>query len=260
MRAIGYADRTENAAALARLGFDYLEARLTEFDLSTPAGAAAASQALGRIARDVISVSVLQSFVPRGLYLTGPQRSSAAELRTYFGRAAQVAAAAGARSAVFGAAWSRNLPDGYDRDRGRAELVEAYHWCADAFTGSGCVVGIEPQNIKECNFVRLVSEATALAREVDRPEIGVAVDLYHLQEEAEPLDHIAAAGSLVCAAQTADTGRHEPGTGNYPHREFARALTDSGYTGGVSVEIMHDIPDEQKAAALRFLRELFAAP
>lgn len=258
MRAIGYADRTENAAALARLGFDYLEARLTEFDLSTPAGAAAASETLGRIARDVISVSVLQSFVPRGLYLTGPQRSSAAELRTYFGRAAQVAAAAGARSAVFGAAWSRNLPDGYDRDRGRAELVEAYHWCADAFAGSGCIVGIEPQNLKECNHIRLVSEATQLARMVDRPEIAVAVDFYHINEEAESLDDVVDAGPLIVTVQTADTGRNEPGTGSYPHAEYVAALDQVGYAGPVSIEIMHDIDEGAKAASLAFMREVYA--
>lgn len=257
MRMIGYADRTENAASLARIGYDYLEARLTEFDLSTSSGTRAGADALARIAREVIPVLVLQSFVPQGMRIAGPDRDPEPTLRTYFGRAAEVAAAAGARSAVFGAAWSRNLPDGYDRDRGRAELVEAYHWCADAFAGSGCVVGIEPQNIKECNFVRLVSEATALARAVNRPEIGVAVDLYHIQEEREPLADVADAGALLCTVQTADTGRNEPGTGTYPHRAFADALAAAGYAGPVSVEIMHDITDDQKAAALRFLRGVF---
>ncbi len=258
MRRIGYADRTENAESLARIGYDYLEARLTEFDLSTPDGTRAGAATLGRIARDVIPITVLQSFMPQGMHVTGHQRDSADALRTYFARAADVAVAAGAGAAVFGAAWSRNLPDGYDRARGRAELVEAYHWCADAFAGSGCVVGIEPQNIKECNFVRLVSEATSLAREVGRAEIGVAVDLYHVDEEGESLDDVVEAGSLICTVQTADTGRREPGTGQYPHRPFARALTDAGYQGPVSVEIMHDITEAEKAASLRFLRDVFA--
>ncbi|WP_347347705.1 TIM barrel protein [Nigerium sp.] len=257
-RRIGYADRTENAAALARMGYDYLEARLTEFDLGTPDGTRAGAAALGRIAAEIIAIDVLQSFIPQGLFIAGPRRSSEDALRTYFARAAEVADAAGAGSAVFGAAWSRNLPDGYDRDRARAELLEAYHWCADAFAGSGCVVGIEPQNIKECNFVRLVSEATSLAREVGRPEIGVAVDFYHIDEEGESLDDVVDAGALICAVQTADTGRNEPGTGQYPHRAFVRALDAAGYRGPVSVEIMHDIPDVQKAASLAFLRELFA--
>lgn len=257
MTLIGYADRLENAEQLARLGHDYLEARLTEFDLTGDQGTREAVETISRVAREVIPVKVLQSFLPQGMRITGDDRDSEAVLRAYFGRAAEVAHAAGAGSAVFGAAWSRNLVDGYDRGHATEQLVEAYHWCADAFTGSGCRVGIEPQNIKECNFVRLVSEATEIARRVDRPEIGVAVDLYHIQEEGEPLADVVAAGGLVCAVQTADTDRREPGTGGYPHAAFVEAMSSAGYTGPVSVEIMHDITGAEKAAALAFMRGLY---
>lgn len=258
MRPIGYADRTENAESLASIGFDYLEARLTELDLGSADGTWAGAERFARIARDVIPIRVLQSFMPEGLHIAGPARDREDTLRTYFSRAAEVAQAAGAEAAVFGAAWSRNLPEGYDRTRARHELLDAYAWCADAFAGSGCVVGIEPQNLKECNHIRLVSEATQLARMVDRPEIAVAVDFYHINEEAESLDDVVDAGPLIVTVQTADTGRNEPGTGSYPHAEYVAALDQVGYAGPVSIEIMHDIDEGAKAASLAFMREVYA--
>jgi hypothetical protein len=40
--------------------------------------------------------------------------------RAYLGRAAELLEAAGARIVVYGSGWSRNLPEGWSRDRQEA--------------------------------------------------------------------------------------------------------------------------------------------
>ena len=40
---------------------------------------------------------------------------------------------------MLGSAWSRNVPDGFDRARAEEQLRQAYSWAAEAFRGSGVV-------------------------------------------------------------------------------------------------------------------------
>ena len=100
-------------------------------------------------------------------------------------------------------------------------------------------IGIEHVNYTESNIIRLLSEAIALARRINRPEIGVAVDFYHLAMEKEPLETVLDARGLAVAVQLADpearsfpkTGKAVPGL-----LEFFRMLRAIDYSGGVSVE------------------------
>ena len=180
-----------------------------------------------------------------------------ARVRTYLSLAAALCHAVGARKAVFGAAWSRNVPDGWDRDRARDQLLQAFSWTAEAFEGSGCVVGIEPQNIKEANIVRTLSEAVGYAAEVNHDAIRVAVDSYHLVEERTPLTEIGAYRDWILHVQIADSGRQRPGAGSYDFAELARQLASIGYDDTLSVEVMHQLSDAEIAASAGFLRQVW---
>jgi sugar phosphate isomerase/epimerase len=52
---------------------------------------------------------------------------------------------------------------------------------------------------------------------------------------------------LIVQVQLADTGRNHPGTGSNDYDTFVGNLNRSGYSGRVSVEIMHEIADIEKA-------------
>ena len=49
---------------------------------------------------------------------------------------------------MLGSAWSRNVPEGFDRARAEEQLRQAYSWVAEAFTGRGVVVAIEPRTFE----------------------------------------------------------------------------------------------------------------
>jgi sugar phosphate isomerase/epimerase len=251
----GTKEPLEQAELLASMGYDYVELPLAGFDLTGPEGTQAAKRC---VASTAIPTAVLQSFMPASIRVTGPDVHEAL-VKAYLGRAAEVCHAAGARAAVFGAAWSRNVPEGWSREVAHDQLVAAFTWTAEAFAGSGTVVGIEPQNLKEANIIRFLDEAVGYAREVDRPEIKVTVDFYHLDEEATPLTDISRFGEWICHVQTADTGRNRPGSGNYDYASFAEQLRIIGYDETISVEVMKTLGPDLMRESLDYLRGIWPA-
>lgn len=238
--------------AVARAGFDFLEFPLAPLGLLEGRGA----EAVRVLMALPLPCLVAQSFMPRGLPLTGPDVDES-RVRGYLSLAAELCHAVGARKAVFGAAWARNVPDGWDRERAQEQLVDAFTWTAEAFDGSGCVVGIEPQNIKEANIIRTLSEAVWYATTVDRESIKVAVDTYHLDEERTPLSEIGIYRDWVIHVQVADSGRQRPGTGSYDFYALARQLDSVDYDDTLSVEVMQQLSDSDIAAGADTLRRIW---
>jgi sugar phosphate isomerase/epimerase len=249
-RALGWCAPLVQAAAVRDAGYDFLEAPLMGFGLDDAAGLAAACHALDDAP---IPVPVFNSFYPRDMRVVGPD-VDAARIQTYLRRAAEMAHHAGARVAVLGSAWARNVPDGFSRDVVRTQILENFHAVADAFSGSGVVIGIEPQNRKEANIITSLAEAVDYARAVNRPEIRVTADFYHMDEEREPLSQVTAFADWIVHVQLADSGRLNPGTGQYDYAAFFQCLEDGGYAGAVSVECMVPIAPPQMRRSQEFLR------
>jgi sugar phosphate isomerase/epimerase len=133
-------------------------------------------------------------------------------------------------------------------------LLRAYSWAADAFEETGVVIGIEAQNRKEANIITSLDEAVHYAQAVNRPQIKVMADFYHMDEENEPLEKLSEFSDWIVHIQLADTGRQNPGTGSYDYETFFRHLKESHYGGHISVELMHEIPESEMRRSLKFLR------
>jgi sugar phosphate isomerase/epimerase len=119
------------------------------------------------------------------------------------------------------------------------------------------VVAIEPLNRGECNIITSYGEGVALARAVNRPNIQVLADIYHLEVESEPVSVIRAGADRLAHVHLADSGRLYPGSGTYPLREMFATLHELGYAGRASVECRwgDDFATEARRAA-EFLRTL----
>ncbi|MDB5895717.1 MAG: hypothetical protein JWQ88_3248, partial [Rhodoferax sp.] len=156
--------------------------------------------------------------------------------RAYFDRVVELLVMARAQTVVLGSGWTRNVPEGGSRQATQAQFLAVLSWCADALSGSGTRLVIEPLNRKESNFVNSVTEAVALARQLDRAEVRALADFYHMDEEGEPLASLAEGAGWVRHIHLADTGRLNPGTGHYDYPAFVRQLKASGYDGLLSGE------------------------
>ena len=247
----GWCAPVSEAPLLAALGFDFIELPLATMNLEDDTSFASAKSAVRGLPVPPLAFNV---FMPRDMRVVGPEIDEI-RVKAYLGRAAEVLEAAGAQIVVYGSGWSRNLPDGWPRDRQEAQFIQALDWSADALQGSGVTLVIEPLNPKELDIATSVDEGARFAAAVDRPEIRVLADFYHMDEEAEPFDTLVRNASWLAHIHLADTGRKNPGTGCYPYAEFFGRLKEAGYKGLLSAECSVDDPEANRRASLAFLRD-----
>ncbi len=247
---LGWCGPLDQAAAIARAGYDFIEVQLAPLGLEDRATFAAAKQA---ISASPLPCRAFNVFMPRDMRVVG-DTVDAQRVKAYLARAAEVLALAQAEVVVFGSGWARHVPDGFDRAKAEAQFIQALHWSADALVGTDSVLVIEPLNRKESNIVNSVADGVRFAKAVNRPEIRVLADFYHMDEEREPLSELATHAVWLSHIHLADTSRFNPGTGRYDYERFFGQLKASKYAGLLSVECSVKDRDADMRASLAFLR------
>ena len=252
---IGWCAELREAALLQRLGFDFIELPLAAFGLEDRTKIDSAKAAL---AAAPLPTAVFNQFFPRGLRLVGKE-IDADRVRNYLATAAEVLNHARAKVVVLGSASSRHVPDGFDQVQAEDQFLRALSWCADELKGSGTLVAIEPLNRRESNFINSVAEGVHFAQRINRPEIRVLADFYHMEEENEPLDVLRDCGPWLAHIHLADTGRRHPGSGSYDYDRFMGLLKEIGYLGAMSSECQMENPEPEMRSSLEFLRPYWIA-
>ena len=231
-----------DAGLVVEAGYDYIELPLAAQDFS--AGAKIESP---------LPVGAFNYFFPQDMRIVGDDVDEA-RLDRYLGRAAEIMHGTGARAAVMGSAWARNVPDGFDRGRAEDQIVAALDRIADHLAGTGVICAIEPLYRQESNIINSVAEGVVFAQRVNRPEVRVLADFFHMDEESEPLETLREHRDWIVHIHLADTGRRNPGTGSYPYDRFFGLLKEIGYAGAMSAECKVDDPAEDMRHSRDFLR------
>jgi sugar phosphate isomerase/epimerase len=248
---IGWCAPLAKAASLEKLGYDYIEVPLAAFGLEDAASVQAAVKAL---AGSPLPTPAFGYFLPRDMQVVGPT-VDIPRVRNYLSHAAELMALSKGKVVAFGSGWARTAPPDWHPARTEQQLLEFLSLAADAFAGSGARVAIEPQNRKEAGTINHLHEAERLARMVNRPEIGLMADFYHMDEEGDPLRSLSELNGLLVHMHTADTQRLNPGSGQYDYASLLNSLRSGGYGGRLSVECMVEIPESEMRRSLAFLGE-----
>lgn len=151
-------------------------------------------------------------------------------------------------------------------------LKEICKYAADR----GVMLGVEPLNRFETDFININRDAVRLCEDVGAENIGVHMDLFHagIEERNVPLS-IVATGERLVHVHAADNYRGAPGTGTFDWQGIRDALAMIKYDQWVVLETFTpDVEIIAKAAAiwrdfeasnevlarkgLRFLQALFA--
>ena len=243
-------DRLETVRALgydyAEMGLAYIES-LSEDEFLAVLGAVPSG----------FRVEAVNGLLPESIHLSDEQYSPE-ECRAYLNRAFARAVQLGVRTAVFGSGRSRNIPEGFSRERAEDQLADFGRILGDTAAEYGISAVIEPLNYAECNVLNTVREAAELAHRVGSPNLAVLADLYHVVRVDEPVSDLADAGPLLRHCHIANPdGRTAPSPDDsFDYRPFFDTLRAIGYHGGVSIEGgWKDFVPEAKTA-LGFLREL----
>jgi sugar phosphate isomerase/epimerase len=242
-------DRFEAAQAV---GFDYVEtnasrvAALTEPDFEKLAA---------QVAQLRIPVAASMSFIPAAIKLTGPEVDAAKQMAYVTGALARLKRL-GVKVVVLGSGGARRVPDGFSRDEAFAQLVDFCRRIAPVARDNGITIVVEPLRKQETNIINTAREGLALVKAVDRPEIRLLVDYYHLSEEGENADIIAEAGPLLAHTHIANPkGRVYPlSLDESPYGGFFSNLCKIGYQGRLSVEASTKDFEAEAPQALALLR------
>jgi sugar phosphate isomerase/epimerase len=258
MPTFGLCTAIKDAKVLADAGFDYVEPSVQQYLRGETA-----DDDYEREASDVLPAPACNMLVPGHLKVTGPERD-ASKLETYMERVLRRAGEAKVETLVFGSGAARMIPDGFDRDEARSQILGFLRLIGPIAQRHGVVVVIEPLNRGECNVLNGVAESMTYVREVDHPHVKCLVDSYHHWLEKEPIGDIADAGGDIAHVHVADEhGRRVPGKGTAPnpasYEDFFRPLKHNGYDGRISIEGNWQQDAEALGEALDLIRRAWDA-
>ena len=247
------ADKFEAAQAA---GFDYVEigaskvAALTDEEFH---------QLATRIAGLRIPVAAANVFIPATIKIVGPDVDKASQesyVRKTLGRLKTL----GVSVVVLGSGAARRVPDGFAREEAVAQLIDFCRRIAPLARENGITIAVEPLRRQETNIINTAREGLALVKAVDRAEIKLLVDYYHLAEEGESADVLLEAGNAIVHTHIANPrGRVyplSPDEANYA--PFFRNLCKIGYAGRMSIEASTPDFATQAPQSLAMLRKELA--
>jgi D-psicose/D-tagatose/L-ribulose 3-epimerase len=214
-------------------GFDYVELPLAQMvDLNDKEFLSLK----GKIGSSGLKCEACNNFFPANIRLTGNDvdyGKTEAYLDKALGRAAQL----GVKVIVLGSPKSKNVPEGYPMDKAWSQLVELLRNIDPLVRTRGITVVIEPLNKGESNIINTAAEGLQLAKAVDRENIKLLIDYYHMVVEKEDPEIILDAGSYIKHIHFANpAGRVYPAEKVDGYIRFMDLLKRIGYEGRISVE------------------------
>jgi len=118
-----------------------------------------------------------------------------------------------------------------------AQTVSNYRFAADVAAEIGAQIVVEPLSGAPKYPIKTAHQAFELIDEIDRGNVKLLADLYHLATNGDDLDTLADHVDRIGHVQIADApGRGEPGTGELDLFGHLAKLRANGYTGFVGAE------------------------
>ena len=162
-----------------------------------------------------------------------------------------------------------------ERDAAIAAVTRNLVPVLDHARASGVRLAIEPLNRFETSLFNTVAQTLELVRAVDRPELGLLLDTFHMniEERSQPAA-IRAAGSSLFHLHACGNDRGAPGGDGIDWPGIRDALGEIGYRGAISIEsftsanrtiataasiwrALAPSQDELATGGLHFLRDTF---
>jgi sugar phosphate isomerase/epimerase len=234
----------------ADLGYDGVELALRSAD---QVDVGAIRRRLGATGLEIPCISSGQVFAADGLYFTHPDESIRRAAVDRITGMIRLAAEFGAK--VNTGRVRGIVAEGESAETTAGRYLDCLHRCADAAEPLGVELIVEPVNRYEVNFINNCAEGLAIVRRAARRSVKLMPDLFHMNiEDPSFRESFEAARDAITYVHVADSNRLAPGWGHLPFSEIFGILSDIGYQGYLTAEILPQ-PDPDSAArqAIRFL-------
>lgn len=225
----------EHAAYLKNLGCRYIEESVGGF-LIPKEGQPQFDQNLQALHTLKFPIRSYVILLPGDLKTVGPDANHRGVLeRTEL--ALKRAKACGSKYIVFGSGGARHIPDGFDREKAKAQHIAVTKGMAPLAEKYGVTIAVEPLNRGETNFINSLAEGVEIVEAVKSPGVKLLCDIYHMLKEDESSDEILKYGKHIVHCHIAEREkRTPPGVKGDDFRPYLSALKKIGYKGGLSIE------------------------
>jgi len=248
---MGMAAPLDRAAALKKHGAEFLTVGTGDL-LAPDQPDEIFAKNLTKLAASPLPVLACNGFIrPKHLRCVGEEANHDQILEwaeTAFRRLKQ----AGGKFIVFGSGGSRELRNGWPKDKADAQFTALLKRMGPLAEKHGVTVVVEQLQASECNYINRIGEAAALIRAAGHPNIRLLADLYHMAKMGDTPADLKAAMDVVRHVEIAEKGgRTYPGVAGDDFRPFFRVLREAGYQGAISIEGKGN--EDQVAAAFQEL-------
>ena len=243
----------ESIRKAAKLGYDGVELALKN---ANEINKYKLSEWLNETNLEVSAISTGQIYADSKLMFTHRDRVKRKEVINIFKEIIDLASEFGQKVNIGRVRGSIEKGDG-----GKASVkrfVETIRILCDYANDKLVTLLLEPVNRYELNFINSVKEGAEMLEKVNRPNLKLMPDLFHMNiEDTEIGDELARFIDQIGYIHLADSNRHAPGQGHIDFKSIIDKLTSARYTGWFSVEIL-PIPDPETAArnAAEYIRPL----
>ncbi len=232
-----------SAEKAAELGFHGVELALKEAGDVDPGKLASLLTQYGLQAS---CISTGQVFAVSGLYFTHPDESVRARTLAVFEGLIDLASDFGGLINVGRA--RGYYAEGQAPEQTERLFVDTCRTLCDYAAPHNVTIMIEPVNRYEINFINSVAEGAELLSRVERDNIGLMPDTFHMNiEDVSIGGALAEHAEYVKYVHFADSNRLAPGQGHLDFDDVLRGLKTGGFDGWVSIEILPK-PDPDTAA------------
>jgi D-psicose/D-tagatose/L-ribulose 3-epimerase len=227
---------SHDAAGAAKYGFDYIE----------PAGAEIAGMSdeeFRDFSDDILATRIrcraFNSLIRRPDLKVVGESVSLSALNDYLEPCLARCRQLGGSIVVWGSAGSRNVPEGFSRERARQQIADFLRMAGEVGRRNNMMIAIEPLRHQESNILNTGAEALKMVRAVKHPNVRMIIDYYHLREENEDPRILETARKEIVHLHFANPhGRlwpHDLSEDDH-YRAFFHTLKKIDYSGGISVE------------------------
>ncbi|MBN2210523.1 MAG: sugar phosphate isomerase/epimerase [Sedimentisphaerales bacterium] len=226
----------------AELGYDGVELALKSAE---EVESDVLARQLEQAGLEVSCISTGQVFAQRGLMFTDADTTRREELRSVFIAMINLAERFGGMVNI---GRVRGRLDA-DPAGARQRFIDMARELCDYAIGKNVTLILEPVNRYEIDFINSVAEGAELMAQVDRPNMKLMPDVFHMNiEDAAIGSELKRCISDIAYIHLADSNRRAPGWGHTDFEDIFRNLREARYHGWVSAEIL-PIPDPNAAAA-----------
>ena len=231
---IGCCCPVDDIDLVAKAGYDYIEPNLQQIYFMSDEEFIVAKM---KVDASPIKCEAFNCLIPGDFKVVGEDVDYNKNL-DYAKKAISRASQLGCQVIVIGSGGARNLPEQFTYEKAQEQFIQFVRMVSDVAKEYNIISVIEPLCKKDCNFINYIPEANEIAKIVERENVKILADLYHMYTGNEDLSHLSQYADLLFYIHIANPiGRFYPALSDeYNYDQFFAELKKIGFDKRISIE------------------------